>query len=462
MPHISTIAALATARGISGIGIIRLSGPDSWAIAARLTEGQPPLVDRTANLRRILKSSTGEVLDHGIVLPMRGPHSYTGEDTVELQLHGSPLLLDSVLDACLELGAEPAGPGEFTFRALLAGKLSLLQAEAVRDLVDAGSDEELSLARKSLFTDASQPFRECPESDHEIPCLSGGACSTFLISSQRRTRRVLCEQPGTLQERRTRRSRSSSRTRRQPSGCDHGVTVVIAGAPNVGKSSLMNALLKYPRVIVSDIPGTTRDSVAGGDPSGTTPGHPGRHGRHQAQLRLDVIDRLAGEQTAQSLERADIVLIVLDAETGLQPHERDLLRSIRSLPHIVAVNKVDTGPVPVGLAAEVGEPVLGISATEGTELEELTCRLARLVEAAAGPVTARQMVTHRQAAELTTADRALGDFMNSAATAPADVLAYLVGEAREAMQTVAGRTHLPRRDSRNRLQHLLYRQVACG
>jgi tRNA U34 5-carboxymethylaminomethyl modifying GTPase MnmE/TrmE len=104
----------------------------------------------------------------------------------------------------------------------------------------------------------------------------------------------------------------------------------------------------------------------------------------------------------------------------------------------VAVNKIDAGPVPAGLEAEVGEPVLGISATEGTELDELTHRLTELVETAAGTVAARQMVTHRQAAELTIADRALGDFMNSAARAPADVLAYLLGEAREAMQRLLG------------------------
>ncbi|HEY9093986.1 MAG TPA: hypothetical protein VIN62_04040, partial [Candidatus Cryosericum sp.] len=155
MPRTSTIAALATARGPSGIGIVRLSGPDSWSIAETLTRGQPPLVDRAANLRRISDPVTGRVLDQCIILAMRGPRSYTGEDTVELQLHGSPLLLEKVLEACLTLGAEPARAGEFTFRALLAGKLSLLQAEAVRDLVDATSDEELRLAGASLFTDAS-------------------------------------------------------------------------------------------------------------------------------------------------------------------------------------------------------------------------------------------------------------------------------------------------------------------
>ena len=436
MPHVSTIAALATARGSSGIGIVRLSGPDSWAIAEQLTPGQPTLVDRMANLRRICRPTSGEVLDQGIVLPMRGPHSYTGEDTVELQLHGSPLVLDSVLAACLELGAKPARPGEFTFRALLAGKLSLLQAEAVRDLVDAGSDEELSLARKSLFTDTSQPFRgvlslitkslasvegpvDFPDQfteEDEAGAMRGAA--SLAADARADIQKLLADALATARLHR-------------------GVTVVIAGAPNVGKSSLMNALLKYPRVIVSDIPGTTRDSVA----------EEILLGRHRVTLvdtagigttPADILDSLAGERARQSIDRADIVLIVLDAETGLQPYERDLLDRARSLPHLVAVNKIDAGPVPMGLEAEVGEPVLGISATEGTELDALTIRLTKLVETAAGTVAARQMVTHRQAAELTIADRALGDFTNSSTTAPADVLAYLLGEAREAMQRLLG------------------------
>jgi tRNA modification GTPase len=367
---------------------------------------------------------------------MRSPHSYTGEDTVELQLHGSPLLLDSVLVACLDLGAEPARPGEFTFRALLAGKLSLLQAEAVRDLVDAGSDEELSLARKSLFTDASQPFRAVLSlitrslASVEGPLDFPDQFTEEDEAAALRGATILAEEAHTDIQRLLADAQATARLR-------YGVTVVIAGSPNVGKSSLMNALLQYPRVIVSDTPGTTRDSVA----------EEILLGRRRVTLvdtagigaaSSDALDRLASRQAAQSIERADIVLIVLDAETGLQQHERALLDRIRSLPHLVAVNKIDAGPIAVGLEEEVGEPVLGISATERTELDELTCRLSKLVEQTAGSVDARQMVTHRQALELMTADRALGDFMNSVATAPADVLAYLLCEASEAMQHVLG------------------------
>lgn len=441
MPHVSTIAAIATARGSSGIGIIRLSGPDSWAIVEHLTPGQQPLADHSVNLRSICHPTTGEVLDRGIVLPMRGPHSYTGEDTVELQLHGSPLLLDSVVNICLELGAQPARPGEFTFRALLAGKLSLLQAEAVRDLVEASSDEELSLARKSLFTDVSQPFRavlglitrslasvegpvdfpdQFTKEDEAIVLREARSLAT---EARKDIQKLLVDAQATAQ-------------------LQHGVTVVIAGAPNVGKSSLMNALLKYPRVIVSDIPGTTRDSVA----------EEIILGGHRVTLvdtagigaaSGDILDSLAGEQTRRSLERADIVLIVLDAETGLQRHERDLLERARSLPHLVALNKIDAGPVPTDLEAEVGEPVLGISATEGTELDALTDRLTRLVGTVGGTVAARQMVTRRQATELAIVDHALGEFVGSAGTAPADIFAYLLGEAREAMQRILGEHGAP-------------------
>ncbi|MHB8106230.1 MAG: tRNA uridine-5-carboxymethylaminomethyl(34) synthesis GTPase MnmE [Candidatus Cryosericum sp.] len=441
MPHISTIAAVATARGSGGIGIVRLSGPDSWAITEQLTPGQKALVDHMANLRRVCRPRSGELLDQGIVLAMRGPHSYTGEDTVELQLHGSPLLLDSVLEACLELGAETARPGEFTFRALLAGKLSLLQAEAVRDLVDAGSDEELSLARKSLFTDVSQPFRtvlslitkslasiegpvDFPEqfaAEDEAAALR--TAMNLAAEAQAEIQILLADAQATAR-------------------LQHGVTVVIAGAPNVGKSSLMNALLKYPRVIVSDVPGTTRDSVA----------EEILLGRHRVTLvdtagigaaSAGALDHLAGEQALQFIARADIILIVLDAETGLQPHERDLLDRARSLPHLVAVNKIDAGPVPAGLEAEVGEAVLAISAMQGTSLDALTHRLTDLVETAAGTAIARQMVTYRQAAELRTADRALSEVLNSVGMTPADLLAYLLGEAHEAIQRLLGEHIVP-------------------
>ena len=436
MPRTSTIAALATARGPSGIGIVRLSGPDSWSIAETLTRGQPPLVDRAANLRRISDPVTGRVLDQGIVLAMRGPRSYTGEDTVELQLHGSPLLLEKVLEACLTLGAEPARAGEFTFRALLAGKLSLLQAEAVRDLVDATSDEELRLAGASLVTDASAPFREVLDLvTRSLAALEGPLDfpDQFSPDDEADAQRVAATLVTDARSRVAGLLAEAQATER----LHHTVTVVIAGSPNVGKSSLMNALLRYPRVIVSDIPGTTRDAVSeeillGGhrvtlvDTAGLASAPP------------DALDRLAGEETRSFLGRADIVLVVLDVASGLRPEERDLVEQVRHLPHLIAVNKIDTGPVPPDLEARVGEPVLGISATEGIDIDLLTRQLTKLVEHSTDAARVHQLVTARQAAELQTADRALADVAAGLGTLPADVLAYTLGEAREALLRLLG------------------------
>jgi len=436
MPRSSTIAALATARGPSGIGIVRLSGPDSWSIAETLTRGQASLVERAANLRRICDPSTGSIMDQGIVLPMRGPRSYTGEDTVELQLHGSPLLLEKVLGACLRLGAEPARPGEFTFRALLAGKLSLLQAEAVRDLVDATSEAELLLAGTSLFTDTSEPFHEVLDLvTRSLAALEGPLDfpEQFSPDDEADAQRVA----GTLVTEARSRVAGLLAEAQAAERLHHTVTVVIAGSPNVGKSSLMNALLKYPRVIVSDVPGTTRDAVSeeillGGhrvtlvDTAGLAPAPP------------DTLDRLVEEETRSFLGRADIVLVVLDVASGLRPEERDLVDQVQHLPHLIAVNKIDTGPVPADLEARVGEAVLGISATEGIDIDLLTRHLTELVEHSTDTARVHQLVTARQAAELQTADRALADVAAGLGALPADVLAYMLGEAREALLRLLG------------------------
>ncbi len=442
MPQVSTIAALATIRGSSGIGIIRLSGPASWAIAEELTRGQPPLAERMANLRRIFDPATGELLDQGIILPMHGPRSYTGEDTVELQLHGSPLLLDSVLQACLELGAAPARPGEFTFRALLAGKLTLLQAEAVRDLIDAGSKQELMMARNALFDDASRPFRnilekvtqaaayleapiDFPDQFTDQDEVEGAETArTLVVQARQEIAPLLADAAAGAQARR-------------------GVTVVIAGSPNVGKSSLMNALLHYPRVIVSELPGTTRDTVSetismGGhrvtlvDTAGI------------GEVTQDALDRLAGDRTRSALEKADIVLIVLDATIGIRRHEQELMARLCQVPHLVAVNKVDTAPIPDDISCALpDESLFGISATEGIEIERLTSALGLLVEHVGSLSVSQQLVTERQAVELAAADAHLAAFLAAPSDSPEDERAEMLSEARDALRRLLGETISP-------------------
>ncbi|MDO9099542.1 MAG: tRNA uridine-5-carboxymethylaminomethyl(34) synthesis GTPase MnmE [Caldisericota bacterium] len=436
-PEGSTIAAVATARGSGGIGIVRISGPAAVNIADQLARGQADLTPRRANLRRITDPSTGNLMDEGIVLVMRAPDSYTGEDVVELQVHGSPLLLDQLVAACCSLGAIPARPGEFTFRALRAGKLSLLQAEAVRTLVEASSVPELSLARDALYADARAPFDSvltlvtralaCLEGPIDFPEQFAAEDENIAYADARRSIAEAHVQIVALLAEATALERMR-----------HGIRVVIAGPPNVGKSSLMNALLKYPRVLVADTPGTTRDTVA------ETVTMNGRRvtlvdTAGLAETPVDGLDRLAGDRALRELERADIILLVLDAATTPTDYERTLVRQIRTLPHLIAVNKADLGPTPPDIAALAGKDATAISATEGTAIAELTAKLADLVAQVGSGQTPRRFVTDRQAAELAEADQHIVSVLASA-DMPIDVAACAIGEARDNLTRLLGRS----------------------
>lgn len=436
-PEGSTVAAVATARGTGGIGIVRLSGPAALSIADQLTPGQPVLTPRHANLRRITDPSTGDLMDEGIVLTMPGPDSYTGENVVELQVHGSPLLLDQLVRACCSLGAVPAQPGEFTFRALRAGKLSLLQAEAVRDLVEAGSDAELSLARDALYACSQGPFDRILElvtqalarleGPIDFPEQFAPEDEAAARAESRRAAADAHAQIGTLLA-----EASAMNWLR------HGIRVVIAGPPNVGKSSLMNALLKYPRVLVSAVPGTTRDTVA------ETITMNGRRTTlvdtaGLAETPFDSLDRLAADHARRELEHADIILLVLDAATPLTDSDQALVRRIQRLPHLIAVNKTDLSPVPADIAAIAGEDATAISATKGTAIADLTAKLADLVAQVEAERAPHLLVTDRQTLELAEADRHIMTVLASASM-PADLAAYAIGEARNALLRLLGRS----------------------
>ncbi|MBV9190383.1 MAG: tRNA uridine-5-carboxymethylaminomethyl(34) synthesis GTPase MnmE [Betaproteobacteria bacterium] len=302
-----TIAAVATPPGRGGIGVVRISGPQVPQIAAQVIGSVPPA--RAATLARF-SDARGAAIDEGIAVYFPAPHSYTGEAVLELQGHGGPVVLGMLLSACLDAGARLAGPGEFTRRAFLEGRLDLAQAEAVADLIDASSQEAARSALRSLsgefsaaidallsqlvelraLTEAQLDFPE-----EELDGIHRDDAAKRLVSIQAAVDDVLA------------RSKQGSLLR-------SGVYVVLAGAPNVGKSSLLNRLAGAERAIVTPIPGTTRDAL--------------RETIHidgvavvlvdTAGLResADEVEKLGIARTRSELERADVVLAVHDATAG--------------------------------------------------------------------------------------------------------------------------------------------------
>ena len=248
-----TIAAIATAQGRGGVAIVRVSGPEAFAVAARIAGTVP--APGCASLRRLRDG--GRVIDDAVVLAFRAPCSYTGEDVIEFQCHGGAVTPRRVLEACFAAGARLARRGEFTERALLNGKLDIEQAESVLDLVDAKTDRAADMALAGLAGERRRVVRELYDAalelsadlEHALDVDEGELPADFAAETSRRMAELRGRLDGEIRRLKARRIMRD------------GAVVVLAGPPNAGKSSLMNAMLGENRVLVSDTPGTTRDTV---------------------------------------------------------------------------------------------------------------------------------------------------------------------------------------------------------
>lgn len=310
-----TIAALATAPGLGGVAVIRLSGPEAYAIADQMTSLKSPPSQRQANtfVHTSLYDANKNILDDALVLFFRAPHSYTGEDTVEFQTHGGAVVAQRVLERLYELGARPAAPGEYTRRAFLNGRLDLTQAEAVADLISARTPRAERAARanlqgrlgSTLYPLYDDTLRLSVETEHlldfdegELPEDFYNAAHERLTSLSQRVKEIL----STWHE---------GRLIRQ------GALVVLAGKPNAGKSTLLNLLLGYNRAIVSDEAGTTRDSL---EETFILDGVPIRL-TDTAGLRdaPTAIEREGVARARDLVEQADAVLYLIAAGTNDTP-----------------------------------------------------------------------------------------------------------------------------------------------
>jgi tRNA modification GTPase len=374
-----TIAAIATPAGRGGIGIVRLSGSRAADIARTLTGSLP--APRRAALSSF-RDARGETIDEGLVLFFPAPHSYTGEAVIELQGHGGPVVMHALLAACLDAGARLAEPGEFTRRAFLEGRIDLAQAEAVADLIDAASRSAARSALRSLRGEFSaavdalgaqlvelraltEAMLDFPE--EEVDALHRDDAATRLSAARAALEAIFD------------RSRQGSLLR-------SGIHVVLAGRPNVGKSSLLNRLAGEERAIVTPIAGTTRDALRetiemDGVPLVVVDTAGLRESREE-------VERLGVERAHRELARADVVVFVYEAGSGIGAEERSLLALLPDgVPCVRVANKVDlaggavAGPEAIAVSAKTGEGLdtlrSAILAAAGWHPGEETVFLAR-------------------------------------------------------------------------------------
>jgi tRNA modification GTPase len=351
-----TIAALATPAGRGGIGIVRVSGARAGEVAKAILGALP--VPRQASVRAF-RDAEGSRIDEGLALFFPAPHSYTGEDVLELQGHGGPVVMQMLLGACLDAGARLAEPGEFTRRAFLEGKLDLAQAEAVADLIDAASREAARSALRSLAGEFSGAVHALVARLTELRALTEAMLDFPEEEVDSLHRR---DASARLEAIRSDLDAVIARSR-QGKLLASGIHVVIAGRPNVGKSSLLNRLAGEERAIVTPVAGTTRDALR--EPM-EIDGVPimlvDTAGLHAS---ADEIERIGMERARRELERADVVLAVFEAGD-----ERPLNESLpRDAARIDVYNKMDLAPDYSPPARE--RPAIAVSAKTGAGLEEL-------------------------------------------------------------------------------------------
>jgi tRNA modification GTPase len=336
-----TIAAIGTPEGRGGIGIIRLSGPDSVKVAGRLFV--PNGKKQVAKLNNysltpglIVDPKTKEPVDRVLLSVMRGPHSYTGEDVCEINCHGGMYLLGRVLSLCLENGSRPAQPGEFTKRAFLNGKIDLTQAEGIVDLISAGAKAAAMTAMSCAEGHMGQKIKKIRE---ELLLL----LSFILAEIEYPEETDLTELPGKkvfseLLEAHEKLQKLYD-TYERGRIIKEGITTVIAGRPNVGKSSLLNLLAGYEKAIVTDIPGTTRDVITEQVQIGSVM----LNISDTAGIRdsEDRIEKIGVERTLALLDRCELVLYVLDASQPLTKDDQKLLEQIYDKKVILLINKTD-------------------------------------------------------------------------------------------------------------------------
>lgn len=380
-----TIASLASGSGLAAVSIIRISGPDSFRVLAGLTKSTKSIEPRSMILASIIDPENSDVIDESMLTCFVGPHSFTGEDSVEVFCHGGPYIVNRILSVLYRQGCRPAEPGEYTRRAFLNGKLDLTAAEGIRELVEAGSHQQWLAARQLATGRLGQYIQDLRreivgamaflEARIDFPD-EGDTQGVALDHVKERVSSV------SAQVKRLQDSYSNGRV------ASSGLMVAIAGAPNMGKSSLMNSLLDKDRAIVTDIAGTTRDYI---EERCIVKGRLIRL-VDTAGIRSteEVVEKIGVESSLKLAREADLVLVLVAANAS-ESEQKFFSDATKSLPEekcLRVVNKVDL------LGGEnLPNGAMGISCTSGLGLDELRDEIAKRVDSYVGQLTEEPFVT---------------------------------------------------------------------
>jgi len=374
-----TIAAITTAQGLAGVGIIRVSGSEAAIVAQKVFRSKKGKVLREQPTHTVtyghIVDEQGQVLDEALALTMWGPHSFTCEDVVELQCHGGTVVLQKTLELLLRNGARLAEPGEFSKRAFLNGRLDLSQAEAIMELITAKTEKGVLAAAGNLEGSISQKVSAVRSKILEITAYLEADIDFPEEEFERLQPEELAERIALIVQevKDLIASYNSGRIIRE------GLKTALIGKPNVGKSSLLNALLREKRAIVTDIPGTTRDVIQeyynlGGIPLVLY---------DTAGLRDtdDLVEQIGVEKTKEVIKEADLILYVLDSTEGFTQEDRDIVSQLPRQKTLLIINKIDLLDGKDEAIAELPDlayPPVYISAKERVGLEELEKTIAKM------------------------------------------------------------------------------------
>lgn len=427
-----TIVAVATPPGRGGLGVVRVSGPEAQRVAATLLGRTSPFVPRHATVGRLRAPGLGAAIDEVVVTVFPGPRSYTGEDVAEISAHGSPVVLEAIVAGAVAAGARMAGPGEFTLRGFLHGKRDLVQSEAVADLIEAVTPLQaraafdqlqgtltgaLARVEAPLFDLVARLEASLDFPDEGFHFITRDEVSRGLDAAVAQMDTLLA---GAARGQLVR----------------DGALVVLVGAPNVGKSSLFNALLNTERAIVTPTPGTTRDLVSERlSLEGLLVSLVDTAGLRETD---DVVEREGVSRSAGALAAAELAVVVLDASRARSGEDDEVLRRTHGRPRVVVINKCDRPPAWHDRPWS-DDVVVAVSARTGEGLDTLaaTLRSALMGDESARETPALTNIRHitllREARSALVRARVAADDM------PEEFLLADIHESLERLQAVTGR-----------------------